>query len=119
MRNTTGWQSQGPATTLRRARLQRRELRPDDLAVRVDYCGVCHSDLHAIGAGNGAGNAPVVPGHEFTGTVTEIGHEVTRFAVGDGVAVGNIASNATTSATVSSSICPTSTDAAHAITPIA
>jgi uncharacterized zinc-type alcohol dehydrogenase-like protein len=54
----------------------------------VDYCGVCHSDLHAIAAGNGAGNAPLVPGHEFTGTVTEIGPEATRFAVGDRVAVG-------------------------------
>jgi D-arabinose 1-dehydrogenase-like Zn-dependent alcohol dehydrogenase len=31
-----------------------------------------------------------VPGHEFTGVVTETGPEVTRFSVGDHVAVGNI-----------------------------
>ena len=29
---------------------ERRELRPDDIAVKIPFCGVCHSDLHAIGA---------------------------------------------------------------------
>ncbi|MFE2940787.1 NAD(P)-dependent alcohol dehydrogenase [Streptomyces sp. NPDC059255] len=92
MRTTVGWQAEGPAkaTTLRRAPLERRELRPDDLAVRVDYCGVCHSDLHALHARGGAGRPPLVPGHEFTGTVIATGPEVTRFAAGDPVAVGNI-----------------------------
>ncbi len=86
MRSTLGWQADRAA--LRRTVLQRRELRPDDVAVRVDYCGVCHTDLHAVRAHTG--DAPLVPGHEFTGVVAEIGHEVTRFAVGDQVAVGNI-----------------------------
>ncbi|MFC6880868.1 MULTISPECIES: NAD(P)-dependent alcohol dehydrogenase [Actinomadura] len=90
MRTTVGWQAAGPATPLLRAPLERRDLRPDDLAVRVDYCGVCHSDLHAIRAHDGAERPPLVPGHEFTGTVTEAGAEVTGFSVGDRVAVGNI-----------------------------
>ncbi|MEU4653255.1 NAD(P)-dependent alcohol dehydrogenase [Streptomyces sp. NPDC023723] len=94
MTTTTGWQVDGPGRTpgarLRRTRLERRDPRPDDLAVRVDYCGVCHSDLHAIDAHDGADAKPLVPGHEFTGTVTATGPEVTRFAVGDRVAVGNI-----------------------------
>ncbi|GAA0275458.1 NAD(P)-dependent alcohol dehydrogenase [Cryptosporangium japonicum] len=88
MRTTTGWQVHGPASPLRRARLERRELRPDDIAVRVDYCGVCHTDLHARRGHDGT--TPLVPGHEFTGVVTEIGPDVTGFAVGDPVAVGNI-----------------------------
>jgi len=54
----------------------------------VDYCGVCHSDLHAVQAHDGG--TTLVPGHEFTGVVTEVGPEVTRFAVGDPVGVGNI-----------------------------
>ncbi|MCZ9347906.1 NAD(P)-dependent alcohol dehydrogenase, partial [Streptomyces sp. TRM76130] len=91
MRTTLGWQvdgdAAGPAARLRRTRLERRDLRPDDLAVRVDYCGVCHTDLHAVDARDGR---PLVPGHECTGTVTATGTEVTRFAVGDPVAVGNI-----------------------------
>ncbi|WP_159328669.1 NAD(P)-dependent alcohol dehydrogenase [Streptomyces tendae] len=90
MRTTVGWQATGPA--LRRTPLERRDLRPDDLAVRVDYCGVCHTDLHAVrvGADDGSGPRPLVPGHEFTGVVTETGTAVTRFRAGDPVAVGNI-----------------------------
>lgn len=92
MRTTVSLQadgpSEGPAATLRRMPLKRRDLRPDDLAVRVDYCGVCHTDLHSLQAREDG--QPLVPGHEFTGVVTETGPEVTGFAVGDAVAVGNI-----------------------------
>ncbi|GHH11683.1 NAD(P)-dependent alcohol dehydrogenase [Streptomyces lanatus] len=90
MRSTVGWQVEGSSSTLRRTPLIRRDLRPDDLAVRVDYCGVCHTDVHAVGARPGEGGRPLVPGHEFTGVVTETGPAVTRFTVGDAVAVGNI-----------------------------
>lgn len=86
MRRTVGWQADGPSAALRRVALERRDLRPDDIAVRVDYCGVCHTDLHSV---RGA-TAPLVPGHEFTGVVTEVGREVTGFTAGDPVAVGNI-----------------------------
>ncbi|MUL40414.1 NAD(P)-dependent alcohol dehydrogenase [Streptomonospora sp. PA3] len=90
MRTTIGWQAERPGDALRRAPLERRDLRTDDIAVRVDYCGVCHSDLHALRTLPEGAAAPLVPGHEFTGTVTEAGRDVTRFAVGDPVAVGNI-----------------------------
>ncbi|MEU2403693.1 NAD(P)-dependent alcohol dehydrogenase [Streptomyces rubiginosohelvolus] len=90
MRSTTGWQADGTTGTLRRAPIERRDLRADDLAVRIDYCGVCHTDLHALdGDDGGAGNL-LVPGHEFTGVVTATGPDVSGFAVGDLVAVGNI-----------------------------
>ncbi|MCD0445404.1 NAD(P)-dependent alcohol dehydrogenase [Glycomyces sp. A-F 0318] len=89
MRTTTGWVRDRGATALRRATFERRDLRADDIAVRIDYCGVCHTDLHAVRAPGGPGG-PLVPGHEFTGIVTETGGDVTRFAVGDPVAVGNI-----------------------------
>lgn len=87
MRTTTGWQAAPGGTELRRTTLERRDLRPDDIAVRVDHCGVCHTDLHALRAHD---DGPLVPGHEFTGVVTEAGHGVTRFTPGDSVAVGNI-----------------------------
>ena len=73
--------------TLRRATLHRRDLRDDDIAVRVDHCGVCHTDLHAL---RDPRDTALVPGHEFTGVVTGTGPAVTRFAAGDPVAVGNI-----------------------------
>jgi uncharacterized zinc-type alcohol dehydrogenase-like protein len=89
MRTTVGWRADGAGATLRRVPLERRDLRPDDIAVRVDYCGVCHTDLHAVRAHSGDDDV-LVPGHEFTGVVTEVGPEVTRFDLGDPVAVGNI-----------------------------
>ncbi|UOZ05258.1 NAD(P)-dependent alcohol dehydrogenase [Amycolatopsis sp. WQ 127309] len=88
MRTTVGWQADHAGDALRQVPLERRDLRADDVAVRVDYCGVCHSDLHALG--RPGRDTPLVPGHEFTGVVTEVGSGVTRFAAGDAVAVGNI-----------------------------
>lgn len=87
MRTTTGWQSTNGSTALRRVRIERRDLRADDIAVRVEYCGICHTDLHAI---HGTTDGTVVPGHEFTGTVAAVGPAVTRFRPGDRVAVGTI-----------------------------
>ena len=26
--------------------IERRALRPDDVAIEIDYCGVCHTDIH-------------------------------------------------------------------------
>ena len=89
MRVTTGWKSSGGSTALQRVPLERRDLRADDLAVRVDYCGVCHSDLHRI-RGVLRDEGDLVPGHEFTGTVTSVGSAVTGFAPGDQVAIGTI-----------------------------
>ncbi|MEU8256729.1 NAD(P)-dependent alcohol dehydrogenase [Micromonospora inaquosa] len=98
MRRTTGWRATGP-TSLRRTPIERRDLRPDDIAVRVDYCGVCHSDLHALHDYDQHSNAPLVPGHEFTGVVTGTGPEVTSFSIGESVAVGNIVDSCGTCAT--------------------
>jgi uncharacterized zinc-type alcohol dehydrogenase-like protein len=71
--------------------IERRALRPDDVDVRVDFCGVCHSDLHAMRTSPEDGGVfPLVPGHEFVGEVVAVGSEVTAFAAGDAVAVGNI-----------------------------
>ena len=89
MRTTTGWQSLDPTSnTLTRVTIERRDLRPDDIAVRIDHCGVCHSDLHRI---HGMlGEKDLVPGHEATGVVAAVGEAVTGFAVGERVAIGTI-----------------------------
>ncbi|WP_134742282.1 NAD(P)-dependent alcohol dehydrogenase [Nocardioides sp. 503] len=89
MRETQAYQSAAPGAPLALVAIQRRDLRPDDVAVRVTHCGVCHTDLHALHAQD-AGAFPVVPGHEFVGEVAAVGSEVTTYAVGDPVAVGNI-----------------------------
>jgi alcohol dehydrogenase (NADP+) len=90
MRSTTAWQSRGDGTAaLDRVPIERRELRDDDIAVRIDYCGVCHSDLHRI-RGVFRDEGVLVPGHEFTGTVTATGGGVNAFHPGDRVAVGTL-----------------------------
>ncbi|MDQ0727360.1 NAD(P)-dependent alcohol dehydrogenase [Microbacterium sp. W4I20] len=81
-------QAATPGAPFIRTAIPRRELRADDLDVRVTFCGVCHSDLHAWHGD--ADGFPLVPGHEFVGEVVAVGPAVTRFAVGDAVAVGNI-----------------------------
>jgi threonine dehydrogenase-like Zn-dependent dehydrogenase len=56
----------------------------DEVVMRVDYCGICGSDLHAQQQGFSAG---VALGHEFAGVVMEIGSGVRNFAIGDRVCV--------------------------------
>jgi uncharacterized zinc-type alcohol dehydrogenase-like protein len=89
MRSVTGYAAFEPNRPLRPLEFQRRDLRPDDVAVRVTHVGVCHSDLHAV-EGLAPGSAPLVPGHEFVGVVAAVGEQVTRVQLGDQVAVGNI-----------------------------
>ncbi|WP_429349197.1 NAD(P)-dependent alcohol dehydrogenase [Paraburkholderia sp. Clong3] len=68
--------------------IQRRAPRAHDVQMEVLYCGVCHSDLHQ--ARNEWKNTiyPVVPGHEIVGRVTAVGPKVTKYKVGELVAVG-------------------------------
>lgn len=67
---------------------ERRQLRPRDVALKITFCGVCHTDLHSIG--KWGQEFPLVPGHEIVGEVTEVGGEVTAFAAGDTVLIGTI-----------------------------
>jgi D-arabinitol dehydrogenase (NADP+) len=54
--------------------------------IKVMASGICGTDIH-IYRGEYMGSYPIVPGHEFSGIIEEIGSKVTRFAVGDHVAV--------------------------------
>lgn len=67
---------------------ERRDLRDNDIAMDILYCGVCHSDLHQARNDWGWSQYPMVPGHEIVGRVTATGKAVTRYKVGDAVAVG-------------------------------
>ncbi|ERS87811.1 NAD(P)-dependent alcohol dehydrogenase [Halomonas sp. PBN3] len=67
---------------------ERRQPRPDDVAIEILYCGVCHSDLHFAYNDWGMTRYPIVPGHEIVGRVTAVGDAVSRFKEGDLVGVG-------------------------------
>ena len=83
-----GWGTDALDQPLKPIRFERRDLRPDDVAIRISFSGICHSDLHTCRNDWRASRYPVIPGHEIVGVVTAIGGEVTRHQVGDSVAVG-------------------------------
>ncbi len=85
-----GYAAQSKTSSLAPWSFDRREPNPDDVVVSIDYCGICHSDIHQVRGEWGADIFPMVPGHEIVGKVKAVGSEVTRFKVGDSAAVGVI-----------------------------
>ena len=60
----------------------------DEVLIRINACGVCHTELDEIEGRTPPSKLPMVPGHEVIGRVTETGDRVTRHEVGDRVGVG-------------------------------
>ena len=83
-----GYAAQSPTSPLAPFRFERREPGPRDIQIEIQYCGVCHSDLHTARDEWGGTVYPVVPGHEIVGRVTQVGSEVKSFNVGDIAGVG-------------------------------
>jgi uncharacterized zinc-type alcohol dehydrogenase-like protein len=63
-------------------------LRDEEVEVKVEYCGICHSDLSMLKNDWGVAQYPLVPGHEVVGTVAEIGDRVTTVKIGQRVGLG-------------------------------
>ena len=82
-----GYSEAGPLQLLK---FQRRALGPKDIAIRIDYCGVCHSDIHTIHGDWGKVQYPLIVGHELAGEVVAIGTGVSKFDVGSRVGVGTM-----------------------------
>jgi uncharacterized zinc-type alcohol dehydrogenase-like protein len=68
--------------------IDRREPGPNDVAMDVLFCGVCHSDIHQARDEWGGASFPMVPGHEIVGRVVKVGERVKKFKVGDIAGVG-------------------------------
>lgn len=75
-------------TPLQPFSFNRRNLRKDDVQIKILFCGVCHSDIHQVRNEWGGSMYPMVPGHEIVGEVISIGSAVTKFKAGDLVGVG-------------------------------
>jgi len=78
---------------------QRRAPQPHDVAIDIQYCGICHSDIHQARDGWGGSIFPMVPGHEIVGVVSAVGDQAydTRYpACGSGSEEAGITSPDTT-----------------------
>ncbi|CAF0806009.1 unnamed protein product [Adineta steineri] len=67
---------------------ERRVPRNDDVVIRIHYCGICHTDIHDARNDWQRSTYPMIPGHEITGIVEQIGSDVKHIRVGDSVGVG-------------------------------
>jgi uncharacterized zinc-type alcohol dehydrogenase-like protein len=67
---------------------ERRSPGDHDIVIDIQYCGICHSDIHQVGDEWGGSTFPMVPGHEIVGIVSQIGTKATHYKVGDRVGVG-------------------------------
>jgi uncharacterized zinc-type alcohol dehydrogenase-like protein len=80
---TKGYAAQDNKSPLAPWDFERREVGPHDVQFDIQYCGVCHSDLHQIKDDWFPGIFPMVPGHEIVGRVVKVGDHVKKFKVGD------------------------------------
>ncbi len=83
-----GYAAKHSFSRLRPFEFERQEAGPNEIEIEVQYCGVCHSDIHQVRNDWSNTVYPCVPGHEVVGCVTRAGAGVTRHAVGDLVGVG-------------------------------
>ncbi|MDQ0945510.1 alcohol dehydrogenase catalytic domain-containing protein [Streptomyces sp. V1I1] len=61
---------------------------PGHVRLRVETCGVCHSDVLAVEGMRPDPSSSVVPGHEVVGVIDAVGPGVTTWRVGERVGVG-------------------------------
>jgi hypothetical protein len=88
MPRSRAFQVAGPKKPLEKVEPEVAEPGPGQVRVRVEACGVCHSDYLTV-EGHWPGiSYPRVPGHEIAGTIDALGRDVPGWAVGDRVGIG-------------------------------
>jgi uncharacterized zinc-type alcohol dehydrogenase-like protein len=91
MLTTKAYSAVAATSPLAPATISRRDPIDRDVQIEILFCGICHSDLHAVRDEWKSVMPtvyPIVPGHEIVGRVTKVGTKVTRYKPGDLAAVG-------------------------------
>lgn len=86
-----GYATDNPDAKFQPFDFNRRPVGANDILIDIQYCGICHSDIHQ--ARNewpafAPAMYPMVPGHEIVGQVAEVGSDVTKFKAGDVAGIG-------------------------------
>jgi uncharacterized zinc-type alcohol dehydrogenase-like protein len=63
-------------------------IKPDEVEITVEACGICHSDLSMLDNDWNMSQYPFVPGHEVVGTIAAVGERVTHVKSGQRVGLG-------------------------------
>lgn len=85
---TQGYAAQNAKAPLSPFNFNRREVGMYDIKIDIQFCGVCHSDLHQVRNEWGGSIYPMVPGHEIVGKISQVGAGVMKFKEGDVAGVG-------------------------------
>ena len=91
MYKTKAYSAASATSPLASATIPRRDPTERDVQIEILFCGICHSDLHAVRNEWSEFMPtvyPIVPGHEIVGRVTKVGSAVTKYKPGDLAAVG-------------------------------
>jgi len=88
MRNINSYAANSEKEKLKPFEYSLSEIGPEQVDVKVKYCGVCHSDLSMLDNEWEITNYPFVPGHEVVGTIVDKGEHVTGLEIGDEVGLG-------------------------------
>jgi|GEM_PF-3962930 len=73
MIQTKGYAAHQAKAPLRQISFERRDPRNHDIVIDIQYCGICHTDVHQVKDERGGSTFPMVPGHEIVGIVTKVG----------------------------------------------
>ena len=63
------------------------KVKPNEVLIEVKACGICKTDIEIFRGTVDLAKYPVIPGHEFSGIVVDVGHDVTSVSKGDRVTV--------------------------------
>src|SRR3954452_9405118 len=85
---TRGYAATSATTPLAPFAFDRRAPGDRDVHITIEFCGVCHSDIHFTRNEWGVTTYPCVPGHEIIGRVVKVGKDVKKFKAGQRVGVG-------------------------------
>lgn len=85
---TKSYAAQKAGDTLAPFNFERRNPGPHDVEIDIQYCGVCHTDIHLVNNDWGISVYPMVPGHEIIGKVVSVGDHVKKFKPGETAGVG-------------------------------
>ncbi|MGO9288610.1 MAG: alcohol dehydrogenase catalytic domain-containing protein, partial [Polyangia bacterium] len=85
---TKGYAALSAESHLAPFQFERRTPGRRDVQIAIEFCGICHSDIHFARNEWGLTIFPCVPGHEIVGRAVKLGDDVKKVKVGQRVAVG-------------------------------